>query len=83
MKKSSIYMRIGIRKASAYINIIIAALILALNYHIFIVDKHFAPAGLNGIATMIQFKTGFSISYMSLLINVPLCIFAYFFVKSY
>lgn len=65
----------------SYLGIIAAALLLALNYHIFIVRNSFAPAGLNGIATMVQFKTGFSISYMSLLINIPLCIFAYFTVQ--
>ena len=58
-------------------HVVAAALMLALNYHIFIVDNHFAPAGLNGIATMIQYKTGFSISFMSLIINVPLCILSY------
>lgn len=57
------------------------AILLALNYHIFIVQNHFAPAGLNGIATMVQYKTGFSISYMSLLINIPLSIFAFFLVE--
>lgn len=65
------------KKVLAYVNIILAALLLALNYHIFIVDNHFAPAGLNGIATMIQYKTGFSISFMSLIINIPLCILSY------
>lgn len=65
------------KKALVYVNIIFAALLLALNYHIFIVDNHFAPAGLNGIATMIQYKTGFSISFMSLIINIPLCIVSY------
>ena len=65
----------------SYLSIIAVALLLAFNYHIFIVENNFAPAGLNGIATMIQYKTGFSISYMSLLINIPLSIFAYFFVK--
>lgn len=54
-----------------------AAVFLALNYQLFIVTNHFAPAGINGIATMIQYKTGFSIAYMALLINVPLCIFAF------
>ena len=34
-----------------------------------------------GIATMIQYKTGFSISYMSLLINVPLSVLAYFLIQ--
>jgi len=67
-----------IKTAFSYLWVILAALLLAVNYHIFIVENHFAPAGLNGIATMIQYKTGFSISYMSLIINIPLCIFAYF-----
>lgn len=50
-------------------------------YYIFIIPNHFAPAGLNGIATMIQHKTGFSISYMSLLINIPLSVLAYFLIQ--
>ncbi len=54
------------------------AILLALSYQLFIVENNFAPAGLNGIATMIQYKTGFSIGYMSLIINIPLCILAYF-----
>ena len=57
---------------------IFAAVLLAFNYYIFIITNNFAPAGLNGIATMIQYKTGFSISYMSLLINIPLSAAAYF-----
>lgn len=65
----------------SYVGVIAAAILLAFNYHIFIVQNNFAPAGLNGIATMIQYKTGFSISYMSLLINIPLSIFAYFLVQ--
>ncbi len=65
----------------SYVGIIFMALLLAANYHIFIIENNFAPAGLNGIATMIQYKTGFSISYMSLLINIPLCVAAYFLVE--
>lgn len=64
----------------AYIRIILVAMLLGFNYQLFIVVNDFAPAGLNGIATMIQYKTGFSIGYMSLIINVPLCILAYFFI---
>ena len=66
---------------SAYLFIILAAILLAFTYQLFIVKNNFAPAGINGIATMIQYKTGFSIGYMSLIINVPLCILAYFFVN--
>ena len=67
-----------LQKALSYGEIILLAILLALNYQLFIVENGFAPAGINGIATMVQYKTGFSIAYMSLLINVPLCIFAYF-----
>lgn len=54
------------------------AFLFALNYELFIVKNHFAPAGINGIATMIQYKSGFSIGYFSLIVNVPLCVFAFF-----
>lgn len=66
---------------SDYLFVILAAVILAFTYQLFIVKNNFAPAGINGIATMIQYKTGFSIGYMSLIINVPLCFLAYFFVN--
>ena len=71
----------AMKKVWGYLQIIFSAVLLAFVYYVFIITNHFAPAGLNGIATMIQYKTGFSISYMSLLINVPLSILAYFFVQ--
>jgi uncharacterized membrane-anchored protein YitT (DUF2179 family) len=64
-----------------YIKVTLLAFVLALSYILFIVPNHFAPAGLNGIATMVQYKLGFSIGYFSLIINVPLCILAYFYVN--
>ena len=69
------------KKGWSYLYVILAAVILALNYYMFIVTNQFAPAGVGGIATMIQYRTGFSISYMSLLINIPLSVLAYFFVQ--
>ena len=62
---------------STYAVVAFGAILMALNYQLFVVENGFAPAGLNGIATMIQYKTGFSIGYMSLIINIPLCILAY------
>lgn len=64
-----------------YLSVFLVAILLAFNYQLFIVENDFAPAGLNGIATMVQYKTGFSIGYMSLIINIPLCILAYFFLN--
>ena len=69
------------KKFWSHAQIVLSAVLLALVYYVFIVTNNFAPAGLNGIATMIQYKSGFSISYMSLLINIPLSILAYFFVQ--
>ncbi|MBE6787551.1 MAG: YitT family protein [Ruminococcaceae bacterium] len=65
----------------SYVVVIAMALLLAVNYYVFIIENHFAPAGINGIATMIQYKTGFSISYMSLMINIPLCILSFFLIE--
>lgn len=71
-----------IKNAFAPYSVLVSmAILLAFNYHLFIVPNNFAPAGLNGIATMIQYKTGFSISYVSLIINTPLCIAMYFLVN--
>ncbi|MBQ0072055.1 MAG: YitT family protein [Spirochaetales bacterium] len=61
----------------ATILIIAAGIIGALNYELFVFPNNFAPAGLNGICTLIQYLFHFSFGYMSLLINIPLLIFAY------
>ena len=63
---------------SSYLLIALGACVLACNYYIFIIQNSFAPAGVNGIATMVQYKMGISISYMSLLINIPLAIASFF-----
>ena len=66
------------KKILHYSEIIVLAVFLAIAYQLFVINNGFAPAGLNGVATMIQYKTGFSIGYMSIIINVPLCAVAYF-----
>ena len=61
--------------------IILFSLLAAVIYEIFILNNAFAPAGINGIATMIQYKLGISVGYLNLLFNIPLCIVAMFFVN--
>ncbi len=63
-----------------YALIFIIGVVFALSYTLFVTPNDFAPSGINGIAVMVQYKLGFSIGYMSLIINVPLCILAYFLV---
>ncbi len=63
-----------------YLLIIFIGIVFALSYALFVTPNHFAPAGINGIAVMVQYKLGFSIGYISLIINVPLCVAAFFLV---
>ena len=66
------------KKVLTYFVIVVLALVCALNYELFVFPNSFAPAGLNGLCTMIQYMTGISVGYMSLLINIPLAILVFF-----
>lgn len=70
-------MTIG-KKILTYCFIAVLAIITSFNYEIFVFPNHFAPAGINGICTMIQHIFGISLGYLSLIINVPLAILVYF-----
>ena len=65
------------RKVLTYFAISMVAIISAFNYELFVFPNKFAPAGLNGICTMIQYITGISVGYMALAINIPLAIITY------
>lgn len=69
------------KKVLTYGVIVAIALVVALNYKVFVLPNRFAPSGLNGICTMIQYVTGINIGYLSLLINVPLALWVFFFVS--
>ena len=70
-----------IKTAAVYFLMVAIACAAAVCYQIFIFENSFAPAGINGIATMIQYKLNFSVAYMSLLINIPLCVLAFVFLN--
>lgn len=61
----------------SYLIIVVLAIFMALSYQLFVFPNAFAPAGINGLATMVQHVFGFSIGYMSLLINLPLILLAW------
>ena len=52
-----------------YVVILLLGVLLAFNYILFITPNNFAPAGINGIAVMIQYKLNFSVGFMSLIFN--------------
>ncbi len=66
------------KKMSQYIAIIIFAFCSALNYNIFVFPNSFAPAGIDGICTMIQDLSHIRIGYLALFVNIPLLIASYF-----
>lgn len=65
------------KKVLTYIVIVGLAMVSALNYQLFIFPNRFAPAGLNGLCTMIQYVTGVTVSSLNLLINLPLAYLVY------
>lgn len=66
------------KKVWTYLVIALVALLSAVNYELFVFPNQFAPAGLNGICTMIQYIWGINVGYLSLIINIPLAIWCYF-----
>ena len=62
----------------SYVIVILAALVMAFNYHLFVFPNRFAPAGLNGIFTMLQHVFGIKLGYTTILLNVPLAIASFF-----
>lgn len=67
-----------VKNTAKYVYIVLLGMLMATGYILFVVPNHYAPAGINGIAVMVQYKLHFSVGFMSLIINVPLCVFAYF-----
>lgn len=70
-----------LKKVWTYLVIAAIAVVCAFNYELFVFPNRFAPAGLNGICTMIQYISGISVGYMSLIINIPLALWVYFHVS--
>ncbi len=61
-----------LQKAESWLILILSAFAMGWSYELFVFPNQFAPAGFNGIATMIQYLFHFSIGFFSVLINVPL-----------
>ena len=66
------------KKTVSYGMVLGISLIMALNYQLFVFPNSFAPAGLNGIFTMIQHLLDFKLSYTSIILNIPLAMVVFF-----
>lgn len=74
-------MKTNAKKVLSYLTIVLLSFLMAMSYQLFVFPNRFAPAGLNGICTMVQHLFGFKLGYLNLLINIPLTIIAYFLVS--
>ena len=74
-------MKHDMKKVSDYASIAFLAMLSALNYIIFVFPNHFAPAGLDGICTMIQDVLGINMGYLALMLNIPMLIAVFFLVS--
>ena len=61
--------------------IIIASALSAIGLYIFVNPANFAPSGIDGVSMMLQKLTDINMGYISLSINIPLLIMAWFFIS--
>lgn len=71
-------MKVKMKIAASYIMVLLVAFVMALNYQLFVFPNSFAPAGVNGILTMIQYVLGIKVSFASIVINIPLALLTFF-----
>lgn len=74
----SLIRKFGNTRVFRYLAIALFAVAYALIYEIFVFPNSFAPAGINGIVTMIQYLFRFKVGYLSLIINLPMLVVAWF-----
>lgn len=70
-----------IRTVTDILLIVIAAFLSAVGLYTFVNPANFAPSGVDGISMMVQKLTEINMGYVSLAINVPLLIIAWFFIS--
>ncbi len=61
--------------------IIIASVLSAIGLYCFVNPANFAPSGIDGVSMMLEKLTDINMGYISLAINIPLLIMAWFFIS--
>lgn len=74
----SLIRRFGATRLSRYLAICLFAVVYGMVYEIFVFPNQFAPSGVNGIVTMIQYLFDFKVGYLSLIVNIPMLVAAFF-----
>ena len=66
------------KTALDYVVIVGLSALYAMVYELFVFPNNFAPSGINGIATMIQYVFHVNVGYLSMVVNIPLALLVYF-----
>ncbi len=66
-----------VRKCAGFAEMFVLAFLGALIYCVFVFPNRFAPAGIDGVCTMIQDTFNINMGYLSLICNIPLLIVAF------
>lgn len=61
--------------------IIVSSIVSAIGLYSFVNPANFAPSGIDGVSMMLQKLTNVNMGYISLCINIPLLIVAWFFIS--
>lgn len=61
-----------------YFCLICLSVVAALSFEIFVYPNDFAPSGVAGVSTMVQYLFHISVGYLTFLINFPMLIVAFF-----
>ena len=67
-----------LKEAKNVILTVFSAFLSGFALHVFVYKINCAPSGIDGIATMVQQLTGLNAGVVSLMINIPLLIAAFF-----
>jgi uncharacterized membrane-anchored protein YitT (DUF2179 family) len=67
--------------ARDWIFVVLMSAVSALGLNFFVFKNDFAPAGVDGMATMLQSLTKWNAGYFSLIINIPLLVVGWFFIN--
>ena len=65
------------KNINEYLIIILGCLLTALAFNLFFIPNEIAPGGLSGVATVIHVLFGFPVGVTTLILNIPLFLFAF------
>lgn len=61
--------------------LLLGSLIYGIGTYMFVVPANIAPGGASGIALMVNFMTGFPVGILTLVLNLPLLVLAWFYLS--